>query len=203
MTAAAATGPRADAHARQAPDTSAAGIHGRPRRPVQGSVILGLMPSQPQPQATWAALFPVAGTSPARARFATGLFLSNCRGIPDGLGDVAALLVSELVTNAYKAMNEEPFSGIACVELSLRLFGDRLLIEVIDSSPKPPVPNLAENAQGEGGRGLAVVDGLSEEWGYFWRTDRKVVYCTLPYTPEKIDKETEDGQPFCPVREHD
>jgi anti-sigma regulatory factor (Ser/Thr protein kinase) len=165
------------------PESTARAAGTRPRlRPVHGSAVLGLLPAEPQPQAAWASLLPVSRASAAKAREDTDLFLSNCQEIPDDLGDVAALLVSELVTNAYKAMNEEPFSGIACVELSLRLFGDRLLIEVIDSSPKPPVPNLAENAQGEGGRGLAIVDGLSEEWGYFWRTGRKVVYCTLPYT---------------------
>jgi hypothetical protein len=33
--------------------------------------------------------------------------LRNCREIPDGLDEIAVLLVSELVTNAYKAMLAE------------------------------------------------------------------------------------------------
>jgi anti-sigma regulatory factor (Ser/Thr protein kinase) len=90
------------------------------------------------------------------------------------------LLVSELVTNAFEAMSANPSSGIACIELSLRLFEDHLLIEVIDSSPKAPVPRLTCDAEAENGRGLAVVDHVSQEWGYFWRTGRKVVYCILP-----------------------
>jgi hypothetical protein len=194
MTAAAAAGPRPDAHARQARDTGTG--TGFADRPVRGSVVLGLMPGQPQPRATWAALFPVAGISPAQARLATRRLLGNCPDIPDDLDDVAALLVSELVTNAYEAMGEEPFAGVARIELSLRLFGGYLLIEVLDSSPKPPVPHLAQNALGEGGRGLAVVEQLSQQWGCFWRAGRKVVYCILPYTFENPDKETEDEQPL-------
>jgi anti-sigma regulatory factor (Ser/Thr protein kinase) len=186
------------------PESKARAAGTRPRlRPVHGSVVLGLLPAEPQPRAAWASLLPVSRASAAKAREDTNLFLANCQDIPDDLGDVAVLLVSELVTNAYKAMGEEPLSGVTCIELSLRLFGGHLLIEVIDSSPKPPVPNLTPNAHEEGGRGLAVVDGLSQQWGYFWRTGRKVVYCILPCTSEKLDKETEDGQPFCPAREHD
>jgi anti-sigma regulatory factor (Ser/Thr protein kinase) len=98
---------------------------------------------------------------------------------------VAILLVSELVTNAYQAMLGGPVSGIACIELSLRRFDDSLLIEVIDSSPRTPVLSLTSNAEAENGRGLAVVERLSDEWGYFWRTKRKVVYCILPLATEK------------------
>lgn len=150
------------------------------RRPVHGSVVLGLMPAQPQPSASWANLFPVSRQSPRQARLETEIFLANCHGIPDGFSEPATLLVSELVTNAFEAMQTEPFPGIACIELSLRLFEAKLLIEVIDSSPKIPVPDLTGNTGAENGRGLAVVEHLSQEWGYFFRTGRKVVYCILP-----------------------
>jgi hypothetical protein len=149
------------------------------RRPVHGSVVLGLLPSEPQPRAAWASLLRVSSTSPGKARDDTELFLANWQGIPDGFSDIAVLLVSELVTNAYKAMEMGPISGIACIELSLRLLNDHLLIEVIDSSPKTPAPNLTDDAEREGWRGLAVVDRLSQEWGYFWRMGRKVVFCKL------------------------
>jgi hypothetical protein len=81
-------------------------------------------------------------------------------------------------------MDTGPIAGICCIDLSLRLFDGHLLIEVIDSSPKVPIPNLDENASATGGRGLAVVDNFSgHQWGYFWRTGRKVVFCMLPLTP--------------------
>jgi anti-sigma regulatory factor (Ser/Thr protein kinase) len=152
------------------------------RKPVHGSVFLGLMPSQPQPSAAWVALFPVSQKSPARARADVELFLANCSGIPDDFDDMVKLLVSELVTNAYKAMSIEPTAGIECIELSLRLFDDHLLIEVIDSSPKAPAPKLAEDAEALSSRGLAVVDHMSDgNWGWFWRSGRKVVFCKLPF----------------------
>lgn len=155
------------------------------KRPVHGSMVLGLLPSQPQPRAAWASLLPASGASAATARDDTDLFLTNCQGIPGDFSDDAVLLVSELVSNAYKAMEIGPISGIACIELSLRLFDDHLLIEIIDSSPRAPAPNLTDDAEREGGRGLAVVDGLSREWGYFWRRGRKVVFCTVPLTPSE------------------
>ena len=138
------------------------------------------MPAQPQPHAAWVNLLPVSEQSPRRARLQTETFLADCRGIPDGFTDAAVLLVSELVTNAFTAMQTSPLLGIACIELSLRMFDGYLLIEVIDSSPSTPAPILASNADAENCRGLAVVDHISQEWGWFWRTGRKVVYCILP-----------------------
>jgi anti-sigma regulatory factor (Ser/Thr protein kinase) len=172
--------PKADAHA--------VGTRLR-RRPVRGSVVLGLMPTQPQPQAAWANVYPVSDKAPRLGRLDTEMFLAHCSAIPDDAGETALLIVSELVTNAYKAMRDGAFSGIACIELSLRLFTDHLLIEVIDSSRTPPVPQPADDAEAEGGRGLAVVDALSREWGYFFRTGRKVVYVWCPLTPPPAGRE--------------
>jgi anti-sigma regulatory factor (Ser/Thr protein kinase) len=98
------------------------------------------------------------------------------------------VLISELVTNSYIAMTGTCATPI---EFSLRLFDDHLLIEVIDSSPEPPVLKSPE-LTAIGGRGLSLVDSLSDEWGYFWHRDRKVVYCTLLIPHGKRDKETED-----------
>ena len=161
------------------------------RHPVHGSVVLGLLPSQPQPRAAWASLLPVSVTSPAKARGQAKKFLTHCGGIPSDLIDVSVLLASEFVTNAYAAMSAEPFPGIACIDFSLRLFDDHLLIEVIDSSPRIPVPDLTDNSETEGGRGLAVVERMSQEWGFFWRNGRKVVFCKLgvPSTEYGIESE--------------
>lgn len=155
-------------------------------RPVEGSVTLGRMPAQPQPRASWAALFPVEKESVGKARRETEFFLGNCQGIPEDIRDTATLLVSELVSNAVTAMQVEPITGIACVEVSLRMFTDRLLIEVVDSSPRIPLPNLASNAEAENGRGLAVVNHFSQEWGYFSRLSRKVVYAELRIVPPEM-----------------
>ena len=63
--------------------------------------------------------------------------------------------------------------------LSLRNFGDVLLIEVYDTDSNPPVLCDAD-ADAENGRGLMLVDALAKEWSYFFPPDGgKVVYCVL------------------------
>jgi anti-sigma regulatory factor (Ser/Thr protein kinase) len=90
------------------------------------------------------------------------------------LADTAELLVSELVTNAVTAsqavdLKRRPSTGLpdaSCI--GLRLTGDRhrVLIEVWDADSRPPV--LAEpDLDAEGGRGLFLVEKLSERWGYY------------------------------------
>jgi anti-sigma regulatory factor (Ser/Thr protein kinase) len=166
------------------------------RKPVHGSVFLRLFDSQPLPRAAWSELLPVDLQSAGRARRITRKFLARCRDIPDGLDDMAELLVSELVANACKAMAIEPTAGNAKVELSLRLFDGHLLIEVADSSPQVPQPKLEPDTDALDRRGLAVVHQLSDDWGWFLRPQgRKVVFCILPCTTDKPGRETEDGQP--------
>jgi anti-sigma regulatory factor (Ser/Thr protein kinase) len=93
--------------------------------------------------------------------------------------DDLELVVSELATNALQAsvaMEENGKSGrsagVPCIEL--RLFSDeqQVLIEVWDGNPQPPepqgpgahaIPALGE----ESGRGLFLVESLSERWGYY------------------------------------
>lgn len=147
------------------------------------------MPEQPQPQAARASLLPVADTSPGRARHEAARFLASCPDIPEDLRDVAVLLLSELVANAYAAMSKDTALRTRGIEFSLRLFADRLLVEVVDSSPMTPVPKFDEDPEAENWRGLAVVHRLSQEWGFFWHEGRKVVYFILPHTPEKETEE--------------
>jgi anti-sigma regulatory factor (Ser/Thr protein kinase) len=97
--------------------------------------------------------------------------------------EMANLLISELVTNAYNAMSDLAYATV--IEFSLRLFADRLLIEVIDSSPDHPVLNPPDDPSAENGRGLSIVADLSSEWGYFRHQGKKVVYCILPITPRR------------------
>lgn len=68
------------------------------------------------------------------------------------------------MTNAYNAMCD--LASATVIEFSMRLFADRLLIEVIDSSPDHPMLNLQDDPSAENGRGLGIVEHLSAEWGY-------------------------------------
>ncbi|MFF4351696.1 ATP-binding protein [Streptomyces sp. NPDC001530] len=78
----------------------------------------------------------------------------------DSLGDITALLVSELVTNSLRYA-----TGPIGVRL-VRPDGVRgaLLVEVSDSLPDPPRERTAD-ADDESGRGLQLVASSSRRWG--------------------------------------
>lgn len=93
------------------------------------------------------------------------------------LAEDAALIVSELMTNAIDASAVLPDRSPVTLRL---LAGERsLLIEVWDQSPLDLEPREAD-ADSECGRGLTVVAALSDRWGWE-RTDRrrKVVWAEL------------------------
>lgn len=85
----------------------------------------------------------------------------------EALKDTAELLVSELVTNAVAAVGglDEPVTQPLRVRLSSD--GRRLLVEVWDASPEPPVVKY-EEMEAEHGRGLLLVETLAERWGWYW-----------------------------------
>jgi anti-sigma regulatory factor (Ser/Thr protein kinase) len=91
--------------------------------------------------------------------------------------DAAVLLTSELVTNAIKHAAGET------VTLGIRRGHGRLRVDVLDTSPSPPV--LADTPAGaEAGRGLMLVASLSAEWGFYRTPAGKAVYFTLACQPE-------------------
>ncbi|WP_232838207.1 ATP-binding protein [Streptomyces geranii] len=78
----------------------------------------------------------------------------------DDLGDIAALLVSELVTNSLRH---------ATGPIGVRLVrpdetSATLLVEVSDPLPDPPCERVARPDE-EGGRGLQLVAGSACRWG--------------------------------------
>ena len=117
-------------------------------------------------------------------------FLGSCRGISVDTADTAELLVSELVTNAVRFAGgptpAQPCSGrvdAGLIWLSVRHFGEGLLIEVFDTDANPPVV-VDATEDSENGRGLLLVDALSGQWSYFFPPwGGKVVYCfiEIPY----------------------
>lgn len=117
-------------------------------------------------------------SAPFWARQYTRLFLANCPGVCDDATETAQLIVSELVTNAARASA----STLGIIGLSLRPVKNKLIIEVRDQSADPPVLAPA-NRDAEHGRGLVLVDALSEEWGYSAEPrGGKVVYAIVRLT---------------------
>uniref|UniRef100_UPI00357135CE SpoIIE family protein phosphatase n=1 Tax=Streptomyces sulfonofaciens TaxID=68272 RepID=UPI00357135CE len=72
--------------------------------------------------------------------------------------DTVLLVVSELVTNALVHTEGQ-------VRLELTLVGDRLRIAVGDSSPRTPVKPTNIGWEATGGRGILLVQAVSDAWG--------------------------------------
>jgi anti-sigma regulatory factor (Ser/Thr protein kinase) len=96
--------------------------------------------------------------------------------------ETISLIISELVTNAVAAAAAR--SGHvpalpAPITQILRRQPDRLVIEISDPDPNPPVITDA-GPDDESGRGLILVQALAKEWGhYFPPAGGKTVYAIL------------------------
>ncbi len=94
--------------------------------------------------------------------------------------DAALLLTSELVTNAIR---HEAAQGAQAVVLAIACSCGRLRVDVHDTSRS--LPAVAEvPADAETGRGLLLVETLSDEWGFYRIPAGKAVYFTLAFEPD-------------------
>lgn len=85
--------------------------------------------------------------------------------------DEAELLVSEVVTNALRY-------GAAPVELAVSCDAERVLVKVRNRGTERPRlvhPTMSD----EGGRGLVLVDALSDQWGVQGDQNATVVWFSL------------------------
>jgi anti-sigma regulatory factor (Ser/Thr protein kinase) len=102
---------------------------------------------------------PATVHAPARAREAVREAI-NASGIPADDRWRAEMIVTELVTNAVRHGPGGP------VELAIETGGRGVRCEVLD--PGPGIPHkgiLRGEPAAEGGRGLYLVDQLSDSWG--------------------------------------
>ena len=95
--------------------------------------------------------------TPHAAGMARSYVGDACRRCRPEVGDTARLLVSEVVTNAVQ-------HGHGPVTLRATLTNEDLLVEVGDQHTTMPTPAVAKTCD-EHGRGLAIVEALSNEWG--------------------------------------
>ena len=94
--------------------------------------------------------------------------------------DAALLLTSELVTNAVR---HEAGQGPRPSCSSSACSSGRLRVDVHDTSRS--LPAVAEvPADAETGRGLLLVETLSDEWGFYRTPAGKAVYFTLAFEPD-------------------
>ncbi|QIQ03724.1 ATP-binding protein [Streptomyces liangshanensis] len=126
--------------------------------------------------------FPRHPRSVPRARDA----LRACAGLTGDTAAVAALLLSELVTNALRH-GSPPGRQIA---VTLHRAEGLLRLEVEDAGDRLPRPRTAEpDLDDECGRGLALVAALADDWGVAPRRGPgKCVWVSLKVTDEPQDK---------------
>ncbi|MFC8829738.1 ATP-binding protein [Streptomyces sp. NPDC057137] len=98
--------------------------------------------------------------SVGRARKALRGLMSPPGGLPGELGDTAALLLSELVTNALRH-GSPPGREIV---VTVRRADGLLRMEVEDAGDSLPRPRTPDPID-ECGRGLALVAALADDWG--------------------------------------
>ena len=91
-------------------------------------------------------------------------FVDGILGPGHPRGDVARLLVSELVTNAVQhTCSRRPGGTVTVVVIEL---AGGLRVEVIDEGSARSVPVVRDDTLATDGRGLFLVQSLADEWGY-------------------------------------
>lgn len=109
-------------------------------------------------------------------RWARSRLVGSGIGVDEPLAETLILLISELVTNAVVHTGSEAelrmcFSGAGAVVGTVR-------VEVVDTSARPP---RQRHAAGEdtNGRGLELVDGLADRWGWQQEGAGKRIWCEV------------------------
>lgn len=93
------------------------------------------------------------------------------------MAETLVLLISELVTNAVVHTGCPAVLRMVLPPVPEACPGT-VRVEVADSSARPPRPRRAEGNETDG-RGLALVDGLADRWG--WQTEGagKRIWCEV------------------------
>ncbi len=122
----------------------------------------------------WAQSFPMSQGVRAGRRWVRGHLdsLEWAQNAPD-LVDSVLLTVTELLTNAHKHAHSD-------AQLVLTWDSTCLHVSVHDASPKPPAP-ADRGLDATGGRGLTIVEALSDGWEHHPQRDGKTVTaCFVP-----------------------
>ncbi|MEV6738946.1 SpoIIE family protein phosphatase [Streptomyces sp. NPDC051104] len=103
-------------------------------------------------------------------------------GVPEET-DTVLLVVSELVTNALVHTDGQ-------VRLDLTLSNHRLRVAVADSSPRTPVKPTSIGWEATGGRGILLVEAMSDTWGTLPVSGGKQVWADIVLEHPPADAQT-------------
>lgn len=111
---------------------------------------------------------------PEASRRARAFITDFCRasGLPADVCETAALLVSELVTNAV-------IHGRTAATIEVHPPGDTLRVAVRDDDPNLPAVGESPPLSAEGGRGMVIVSHLASRWGVEPSNGGKAVWFEL------------------------
>ena len=97
--------------------------------------------------------------------------LQQCRSFGFSVCEDAALLASEVVTNALRHAG-------GSISVRAERDGQQIVVQVLDASPDEPLVLETELLE-ERGRGMALVDAIADEWGVVPHPAGKVVWFRL------------------------
>lgn len=137
---------------------------------VDDDVALVVVKVAETPETAFTARLAEAGTAPAEARRAVAGELRRW-GVADEPVDDLVLIASELVTNAL--VHARP-----PIDLRVRRIGPHVVLEVRDRAGLRPRRRRPDDSD-EHGRGLNIVEALSESWGTRTSESGKTVWCTV------------------------
>ncbi|MEU0033158.1 ATP-binding protein [Streptomyces sp. NPDC006333] len=121
------------------------------------------------------AMFPAGPEAPAQARaYVRDVLAHDQKQLDDERLDDVLLVVSELVTNAYRYGTEPDDSLLVAIMTT----PDRVRVEVHD--PKRRYPHMRnESGERSRGRGLHIVDALAARWDVDDRPFGKAVWAEV------------------------
>nr|WP_223182797.1 MULTISPECIES: ATP-binding protein [unclassified Streptomyces] len=130
------------------------------------------------------------GADPAEVgrarRWARSRLAGSGIGEDEPLAETLVLIVSELVTNAVV------HTGCPAVLRMLFAAEGSVRVEVSDRSSRPPLPRHALGDD-TNGRGLELVDGLADRWGWEPEGAGKSIWCEIDRAPAPVPPAREEG----------
>ncbi|MEW2306600.1 ATP-binding protein [Streptomyces sp. NPDC006655] len=113
-------------------------------------------------------------------RWARSRLAGSGIAVDEPLAETLILLVSELVTNAVVHTGRPAVLRLSLPGADRAAAEDpaTVRLEVADDSTRAPVPRCVDG-DATGGRGLALVDGLADRWGWSREGAGKRIWCEL------------------------